>query len=93
MVPFFYLPFTVIYILLMLYIPDTPQFLLQNGKDEKALKALKFYRNCNEKDSQNVEKVRKELESLEKNLLNIGKKEVKLTDFSEFLINLIPQLD
>ncbi|KAL7010872.1 hypothetical protein ACKWTF_013987 [Chironomus riparius] len=82
-ISFVMVPFVLLYAALMLFLPDTPQFLIKKHRDEKALKSLKFYRNCNEKDSQNIDMIKKELESLKINVLNHHKTEVKLKDFTE----------
>ncbi|KAL7010870.1 hypothetical protein ACKWTF_013985 [Chironomus riparius] len=82
-IPLVMIPVLVLYFFLMFLLPETPQHLLRNHKDEKALKSLKFYRNCNEKDSQNVEAVTAEYEALRTNILNVHKKDVKLKDFVE----------
>lgn len=84
-IPFIIFPFIVLYFILMLFIPETPQYFLKKERDEDALKSLKFYRNCNEKDSQNIESVQNELAGLQKNVQSQSKIEVKLKDFGEFL--------
>jgi len=83
-ISFVMVPFVILYAALMLFLPDTPQFLIGKHRDDDALKSLKFYRNCNENNSQNVDMIKKELESLQKNVLNHHKTEVKIKDFSKF---------
>ena len=83
-IPLVMIPILVLYFFLMFLLPETPQHLLRNHKDEKALRSLKFYRNCNEKDSQNVEAVTAEFVALRTNILNVHKQDVKLKDFGEY---------
>lgn len=82
-IPFVIFPFIVLYFILMLFLPETPQYYLRKNNEEKALKSLKFYRNCNEKDTQSLENVQNELLALKKNLQSQQKINVKLTDFGK----------
>ncbi|CAG9810060.1 unnamed protein product [Chironomus riparius] len=82
-IPFVIFPFIVAYFVLMLFLPETPQYYLKKQKEEEALKSLKYYRNCNDKDSQNLENVQNELSALKKNIQSQGKFEVNLKDFVE----------
>lgn len=82
-IPLVMIPILVLYFFLMFLLPETPQDLLRNQKDRKALNSLKFFRNCNEKDAQNVEHVTAEYENLRTNILIVHKQNVKLNDFGE----------
>lgn len=76
-------PILVLYFILMMFLPETPQYLLKKMKDEEALSSLKFYRNCNEKHFQNVEAVKNELEAMRRNIFDVQKEEVQIKDFCE----------
>lgn len=84
MIPFVIFPFIVLYFVLMLFLPETPQYFLRKENEEEALKSLKFYRNCNEKDTQSIENIQNELSALKKNMQSQQKIDVKLKDFSKF---------
>jgi len=82
-VPLIFAPILVLYFILMMFLPETPQYLLKKMKDEEALSSLKFYRNCNEKNFQNVEAIKNELETMRRNIFNVQKEEVQIKDFCE----------
>jgi len=86
-ISFVMVPFVILYAALMLFLPDTPQFLIEKLRNDDALKSLKFYRSCNENNSQNVDVIKEEMKNLKKNILNYHKTDHKLKDFSEFLKN------
>lgn len=44
-IPCIVLPIPVLYLIMATYYPETPQYLLRKGKEEKALKSFKFYKN------------------------------------------------
>ena len=87
-IPFVMIPFFICYVVSMLFIPDTPQFLITKHQNADALQSLKFYRNCNEHNFHSVNVVREELESLKENILNHHKMDLKWKDFSKLLFSI-----
>ncbi|KAG5684274.1 hypothetical protein PVAND_013510 [Polypedilum vanderplanki] len=80
-VPLVVLPLPIISLILMLFLPETPQFLIQKGKNTEAIEALKFYRNCSNEDKVKLAKIDEEFESLKNAVNNVQDNTVKLKDF------------
>ncbi|KAL7010869.1 hypothetical protein ACKWTF_013984 [Chironomus riparius] len=83
MIPLIIVPILILYFILMMLLPETPQYLLKKLNDMEALKSLKFYRNCNENNSENIEAVKNELEVMRKSLFNVPEAEIGMKDFFE----------
>ncbi|CAH1733519.1 unnamed protein product [Chironomus riparius] len=83
MVPLIIVPILILYFILMMLLPETPQYLLKKLNDMEALKSLKYYRNCNENNSENIEAIKNELEVMRKSLFNVPEAEVGMKDFFE----------
>lgn len=80
-VPLTLLPLPIISFVLMLFLPETPHFLIQKEKYDEALESLKFYRNCRDSDKIGIGKVKTELESLKTAVKNVQTNNVQLRDF------------
>lgn len=72
-----------IFLISVLFLPDTPLSLMSRNKVEKAFESLKFYRTCG-KNKVKIENLNEEFEMLKTTLENKDYEQLKLSDFREF---------
>jgi MFS family permease len=78
-IPLVMMPFSVVFFVCMMFLPETPQHYLRKGENLKALESLKFYRTCRSDDSQ----IKLELESLRTSLNSVSGEKIGVKDFGE----------
>lgn len=74
-----------IFLISVLFLPDTPLSLMSRNKVDKAFESLKFYRTCG-KNKVKIENLKEEFEMLKKTLENKDYENLELSDFREFPI-------
>lgn len=86
-VPLVMMIFPTIFLISVLFLPDTPASLMSRNKPELAWESLKFYRSCG-KNKAVAEKFKDEFELLRKASEQKDYEKLKMSDFCKYLHNL-----
>lgn len=83
-IPLLMVVFPIFYLLLVAYLPDTPQSLMSRNKSDQAWDSLLFYRTCDRKKVVS-ESFKEEFELLKISLENKGCEKLQIKDFCKFI--------